>query len=67
MLSITEAAARKGISRGRLHAIIKEQNIKLIRLGNRKTNQFMIEESVLDGIKVYRKSGRPKTKDKGGK
>ena len=55
LLSTNEAAARLGISVRRVQALIKAGQLAAHKLGR----DYAIEESSLNSVKVYGKSGRP--------
>jgi excisionase family DNA binding protein len=56
LLSVKEAAGRLGISDRRVRILIKEGKIIAHQLGR----EHAIEDSALEGVKVYGKAGRPK-------
>ena len=56
LLSVKEAAERLGVSDRRVRQLIEEGAIVAHQLGR----EHAIEESALEGVKVYGKAGRPK-------
>lgn len=55
LLSTDDAAERLGISGRRVRALIAEGKLEATYVGG----GYVIEESALDAVKVYRKAGRP--------
>jgi len=56
LLSVKQAAERLGISDRRVRMLIKDGKLVAHQLGR----EHAIEESALEGVKVYGKAGRPK-------
>jgi excisionase family DNA binding protein len=55
-LTVTQAAAKLGISSRRLRAMIAEGTVKATKVNDRL---YLINERDLKGVKVYGKRGRP--------
>jgi excisionase family DNA binding protein len=55
LLNTSEAAARLGISARRVLALIEEGKLIAQKVGR----DYAIQESALEGVKVYGKAGRP--------
>ncbi len=55
LLSVKDAAARLGISPRRVRYLIKEGELAAQQLGR----EWVIQETALEGVKVYGKAGRP--------
>ncbi|MCD9186700.1 MAG: helix-turn-helix domain-containing protein [Pyrinomonadaceae bacterium] len=55
LLSVKDAAEKLGVSDRRIRAMIKEEKIKAVQVGS----GYVIEESELEKVKVYKKAGRP--------
>jgi excisionase family DNA binding protein len=55
LLSTDQAAERLGVSGRRVRSLIKEGKLRAQYVGG----GYVIEESALDSVKVYGKSGRP--------
>ena len=55
LLSVKQAAERLGISDRRVRMLIKSGKLVAHQLGR----EHAIEESALEGVKVYGKAGRP--------
>lgn len=57
LLTTKEAAARLGVSVRRVRALITEGKLVAHKLGR----DYAIDESVLAGVRIYGKAGRPPT------
>jgi excisionase family DNA binding protein len=55
LLSTKDAAEKLGVSVRRIRALITEGKLKAQQLGR----EYVIEESALDSVRIYGKSGRP--------
>lgn len=61
LLSTIEAAEKLGVSERRVRQLINEGKLQAHKLGR----DYAIEEAVLESVKTYGKSGRPKKELKG--
>lgn len=61
LLTTQETATRLGVSRPRVYQLIAEGKLSAEKIGR----DYLVEESSLENVKTYGKSGRPpKDKDK---
>jgi len=60
LLTTKQAADRLGVSDRRIRMLIKDGQLRAHQLGR----EYAIEESALEGVKVYGKPGRPRKEQK---